>query len=134
MYVIARADAVFDGTAPCLLYGYGGFNIPLMPSFAPSRLLWVQNYGGVYVLANLRGGGEYGEEWHKAGSLLQKQNVFDGTRAHLFLSGRMNLILMPSMRVFSGSVAVSFSIVFSSAPLIPTFFPPFPSITVSFAC
>ncbi len=76
MFVTARKDLKLDSSNPTLLYAYGGFNISLTPSFSASRLVWLEN-GGVLVVANLRGGNEYGEEWHQAGMLGKKQNVFD---------------------------------------------------------
>ena len=76
MFIIARKGLERNGQNPTILYGYGGFNIPLTPGFYPRIIEWVQ-MGGVYVSANLRGGSEYGEEWHLAGTKLRKQNVFD---------------------------------------------------------
>lgn len=76
MFVLHKKGIQLDGSNPTLLYGYGGFNISLTPSFSLSRVVWLE-MGGVYAIANLRGGGEYGEDWHKAGTKLQKQNVFD---------------------------------------------------------
>ncbi|MBO5958312.1 MAG: S9 family peptidase [Bacteroidales bacterium] len=76
MFLTYKEGMKKDGNNPALLYGYGGFNITLNPSFSTSRLPFLEN-GGVYALMNLRGGNEYGEEWHIAGTKLQKQNVFD---------------------------------------------------------
>ncbi|HEY1348032.1 MAG TPA: prolyl oligopeptidase family serine peptidase [Ktedonobacteraceae bacterium] len=76
MFLVHRKDLVLDGTHPTLLSGYGGFNISLTPDFLPARLLWLE-HGGIYAQANLRGGGEYGEQWHQAGMRENKQNVFD---------------------------------------------------------
>lgn len=75
-FIVRPKDAKKDGKNPTILYGYGGFNVSLTPAFAASRAVWVER-GGIWVVPNLRGGGEYGEEWHKAGMLLNKQNVFD---------------------------------------------------------
>ena len=76
MSITHRRDMPRDGNQPVLLYGYGGFNISLTPVFRPTVLAWLE-MGGVYAEANLRGGGEFGEAWHDAGTVLQKQNVFD---------------------------------------------------------
>ena len=76
MFITARKGVKLDGNNPTLLYGYGGFDISLTPAFSVGNLVWME-MGGVYVQANLRGGGEYGEAWHLAGTRLQKQNVFD---------------------------------------------------------
>lgn len=76
MFITARKGLNKDGMNPTLLTGYGGFDISNLPNFSPATATWLQ-MGGVYVVANLRGGGEYGEEWHLAGTKLRKQNVFD---------------------------------------------------------
>ena len=76
MFIVSKKGLKFDGTNPTYLYGYGGFDISLTPGFSVANLAWLE-MGGVYVMANLRGGGEYGEAWHQAGTKLQKQNVFD---------------------------------------------------------
>lgn len=76
MFIVHKKGIKLDGTNPTYLYGYGGFNASLSPWFSTSRLLLLEN-GGVFAMANLRGGGEYGEEWHEGGMLFKKQNVFD---------------------------------------------------------
>ena len=103
MFIMSKKGTPRDGTAPTILYGYGGFNVSMTPSFASSRAVWLER-GGVYAIPNLRGGGEYGEDWHRAGMLLTKQNVFDDfigaaeylvkekwtSSAHLAVSGGSN--------------------------------------------
>lgn len=87
--IIAAPGTPRDGTAPALLLAYGGYGISLVPTFNPERLLWLEQ-GGVFVIANIRGGGEYGEAWHQAGRLTTKQNCFDDFIAcadHLCESG-----------------------------------------------
>ncbi len=76
MFITHKKGLKLDGTNPTLLYGYGGFNVSETPAFSVSRMVWME-MGGVFALANLRGGGEYGKDWHEAGMKLKKQNVFD---------------------------------------------------------
>ncbi|NJN59801.1 MAG: S9 family peptidase [Leptolyngbyaceae cyanobacterium SL_5_9] len=76
MFITHKNGLELNGSNPTYLYGYGGFNISLTPSFSPSNIVWLE-LGGVFAVPNLRGGGEYGEEWHQAGTKLNKQNVFD---------------------------------------------------------
>jgi prolyl oligopeptidase len=103
MFVTHRSDVVLDGTNPTILFGYGGFDISMTPMYAPDRLGFIEA-GGVFVLANLRGGGEYGRKWHQAGMFGKKQSVFDDfiaaaehliatgytSSAHLGIYGRSN--------------------------------------------
>ncbi len=76
MFITCKKGLKLDGSHPTLLYAYGGFNISLTPSFSSTRLIWLEN-NGVFAVANLRGGGEYGQKWHEGGMKLNKQNVFD---------------------------------------------------------
>lgn len=76
MFIVHKKGMELNGKNPTWLYAYGGFNISLTPGFSPSRILWLEN-GGIYAQPNLRGGGEYGEKWHLAGTKMNKQNVFD---------------------------------------------------------
>ena len=76
MFITHKKGVILDGNNPTVLYGYGGFNISMTPTFAPAHLMFMER-GGIYAVANLRGGSEYGEDWHRAGMLENKQNVFD---------------------------------------------------------
>ncbi len=76
MFITYRKDLRLDGSNPTWLYGYGGFNISVTPKFSAEKALFLEN-GGIYAVANIRGGGEFGERWHKDGTILKKQNVFD---------------------------------------------------------
>lgn len=103
MFVTARKGLKLDGSHPTILYGYGGFNIPVVPAYSAAVATWL-DLGGVYAVANLRGGGEYGKEWHEGGMKTRKQNVFDDFAAaaefliaqkytsakHLAINGRSN--------------------------------------------
>jgi len=103
MFITHRADLELDGTNPTYLYGYGGFDISLTPYYSTVNRVWLE-MGGVLAIANLRGGGEYGKDWHDAGRLKNKQNVFDDfhaaaeyliaegytTTEHLGIGGRSN--------------------------------------------
>ena len=76
MFIVFKKGLALDGSHPALLTGYGGFNVSLTPEFSATAIAWAES-GGVFAVANLRGGGEFGEEWHRAGMLARKQNVFD---------------------------------------------------------
>jgi prolyl oligopeptidase len=103
MFVTHKKGMKMDGNNPSLVYGYGGFNISILPSFSLARMVWLEN-GGIYAVPNIRGGGEYGRKWHDQGRLLNKQNVFDDfisaaeylienkytTRKKLAIEGRSN--------------------------------------------
>ena len=101
MFLTARKDLARDGAIPTYLYGYGGFNISITPQYDPSRLAWLEE-GGLLAVANLRGGGEYGEDWHQGGTRARKQNVFDDFIAaaeHLVAEGYTR----PSRLAIAGS-------------------------------
>ncbi|XP_072402029.1 prolyl endopeptidase isoform X1 [Diabrotica undecimpunctata] len=77
MFIVNKKGLVRDGSKPCLLYGYGGFNVNLTPAFGVTRLVFINNFDGIFALANIRGGGEYGDTWHNGGRFGNKQNCFD---------------------------------------------------------
>ncbi|KAJ6647042.1 Prolyl endopeptidase [Pseudolycoriella hygida] len=81
MYIMHKKNLTLNATSPAMLYGYGGFNINILPEFSVRRIVFMQSFDGVAAVANIRGGGEFGNSWHEGGSLLNKQNVFDDFQA-----------------------------------------------------
>lgn len=109
MFITHRKGLDLGGDHPTILYGYGGFNVSLMPAFSATRLLWLE-HGGVLAIANLRGGDEYGEDWHQAGMLERKQNVFDDFIAAgewLIRQGYTNAEKLASMGGSNGGLLVA---------------------------
>jgi prolyl oligopeptidase len=102
MFLSHKKGMALDGRNPTLLYGYGGFNIALTPQFSPANLAWME-MGGVFAQPNLRGGGEYGEPWHKAGTKERKQNVFDDFIAAAEFLIADKVTSTPRLAIFGGS-------------------------------
>lgn len=102
MFIVHKQGIPLDGSNPTYLYGYGGFNINLTPRFSTSRLVWLE-MGGVYAQPSLRGGGEYGEEWHQAGMKARKQNVFDDFIAAAEYLIDMGYTSTPKLAIAGGS-------------------------------
>ncbi|HEX6627104.1 MAG TPA: prolyl oligopeptidase family serine peptidase [Gemmatimonadaceae bacterium] len=102
MFITARKGIQLDGTNPTLLYAYGGFNISLTPSFSPANIAWLE-MGGVYAQPNIRGGGEYGKEWHEGGMLAKKQNVLDDFIAAAEYLIREKYTSTPKLAIRGGS-------------------------------
>jgi prolyl oligopeptidase len=102
MFIVHKKGLELTGKNPTLLYGYGGFNVTYSPSFSTIRSLWLEQ-GGIFALANIRGGGEYGEEWHKAGTVLQKQNVFDDFIAAAEYLIKQNYTSQSKLAIYGGS-------------------------------
>ena len=102
MFLTCKKGLQKDGLNPTLLYGYGGFNIPMMPAFSPAAAGWLE-MGGIYAVANLRGGGEYGQAWYDAGRLQRKQNVFDDFIAAAEYLIREKYTSTPKLAIHGGS-------------------------------
>jgi len=102
MFLVFRKGLTLDGRNPTVLYGYGGFNVSTMPTFSPWVIAWME-MGGVYASANMRGGSEYGEEWHQAGKGAKKQNVFDDFIAAAEWLIANHYTSTPRLAIFGGS-------------------------------
>jgi prolyl oligopeptidase len=102
MFLVHRKGIAKDGKNPTLLYGYGGFNVSITPEFGPALLAWLE-MGGIWASANLRGGSEYGDEWHDAGKRAKKQNVFDDFIAAAEYLIAQKYTSTPKLAIFGGS-------------------------------
>ncbi len=102
MFLTFRKGLAKDGRNPTYLYGYGGFNVPVLPAFSPAMIAWLE-MGGVYAVANLRGGSEYGQSWYEAGRLAKKQNVFDDFIAAAEYLIRERYTSTPRLAIAGGS-------------------------------
>ena len=100
--IVHRKDAKLDGNNPTLTYAYGGYGITMAPYFSPLLRLWL-DYGGIYAVAGIRGGGEYGEPWHLAGNLTHKQNVFDDFAAALEMLVERKFTRPDKLAIMGGS-------------------------------